>query len=83
MCTRDQGFRELFERSDLIHADGMPLIFAPRLKNQRSLPERVATTDLFHDVARLAEAEDVSFYLLGATDEIIKRAIMFARNIPD
>src|SRR5207245_744558 len=60
---------------DLIHADGAPLVFASRLTSGQSLPERVATTDLFHDVAQRAEDAGASFYLLGATSESIKRAV--------
>src|SRR5215203_5662411 len=47
MCARDPQLRRLFLSTDLIHADGMPLVFASRLKCRTPLPERVATTDLF------------------------------------
>ena len=77
MCARDSVVRELFEAADLIHADGTPLVFASRLRKVR-LPERVATTDLFHDVAERAPSVAATFYLLGATDEVIARA---AENI--
>src|SRR5689334_6126396 len=55
MCARDPALRELFLSADLLHADGMPLVFASHIKCASPLPERVATTDLFHDVAQLAE----------------------------
>ena len=73
MCARDSAVRELFEAADLIHADGTPLVFASRLRKVR-LPERVATTDLFHDVAERAPSVAATFYLLGATDAVIARA---------
>ena len=73
MCARDGAVRALFEAADLIHADGTPLVLASRLRNV-PLPERVATTDLFHDVAERAPAVDATFYLLGATDAVIARA---------
>jgi exopolysaccharide biosynthesis WecB/TagA/CpsF family protein len=78
MCARDRKLRDLFLSADLIHADGMPLVFASRLKSRTPLPERVATTDLFHDVARLADVRGATFYLLGATPEVIERAV---RNV--
>jgi UDP-N-acetyl-D-mannosaminuronic acid transferase (WecB/TagA/CpsF family) len=53
-------------------ADGTPLVFASRLRVR--LPERVATTDLFHDVAERAPSVAATFYLLGATDAVIARA---------
>jgi len=78
MAARDGMIRRLFLAADLIHADGMPLVFASRLKSPIALPERVATTDLFHDVARLAEVDGSSFYLLGAEAGVIEGAV---RNI--
>lgn len=80
MCARDRQLRELFLSADLIHADGMPLVLASRLKCPTPLPERVATTDLFHDIARLAEPRGASFYLLGATPEVIERAVRNVRS---
>jgi N-acetylglucosaminyldiphosphoundecaprenol N-acetyl-beta-D-mannosaminyltransferase len=75
LIARDRDARRLFLAADLIHADGMPLVFASRLRSPAPLPERVATTDLFHDVARLAEIEGASFYLLGAEAKVIDRAV--------
>lgn len=74
LCARDAHIRELFFSADLIHADGMPLVFASRVMGRRCLPERVATTDLFHDVAALAQAEGASCYLLGASAAVIDKA---------
>ena len=74
MCARNSAVRALFEAADLIHADGTPLVFASRMRADLPLPERVATTDLFHDVAARAPSVDATFYLLGATDEAIARA---------
>lgn len=56
----------LFSEADQILENGQPLVFASRWLCRDRLPERVATTDLFHDVARRAEREGISFYLLGA-----------------
>ena len=80
LVARDPDARRLFLASDLIHADGMPLVFASRLRSEVALPERVATTDLFHDVARLAEIEGGSFYLLGGEPRIIDRAVANVRE---
>jgi len=80
LCARDRNLRDLFLSADLIHADGMPLVFASRLKCRMALPERVATTDLFDDVAAIAETRGVSFYLLGAAGDVIERAARNVRN---
>ncbi|WP_421916852.1 WecB/TagA/CpsF family glycosyltransferase [Mesorhizobium sp.] len=65
----------LFGTADQIFADGQPLVFASRLLCSAHLPERVATTDLFHDVARLAEQQGATFYLLGATEAENNKAV--------
>jgi N-acetylglucosaminyldiphosphoundecaprenol N-acetyl-beta-D-mannosaminyltransferase len=67
--SADLKLRQLFLTADQIVADGQPLVIASRLFCPRPLPERVATTDLFHDVARRAEQNGSTFYLLGATQE--------------
>src|SRR4051794_28505815 len=54
MCANEEETHALFAAADLIHADGAPLVFASRLTPGQTLPERVATTDLFHDVAQRA-----------------------------
>jgi exopolysaccharide biosynthesis WecB/TagA/CpsF family protein len=81
MCAQHPTVRRQFLAADLIHADGMPLVFASRLLCKTPLPERVATTDLFHDVARIAPALGARFYLLGATTAVIERAAARARDL--
>ena len=67
-CAVDSAERELFMQADAIHADGMAHVFASRLHDAEGLPERVATSDLFYDVAAEAAARGASMYLLGATE---------------
>src|SRR3984893_3404149 len=81
MCAQDSHVRKLFMDADVVHADGMPLVFASQWLCHTPLPERVATTDLFHDVAKLAEARGTTFYLLGATDETIELAVRRASSL--
>lgn len=75
LCARDSEIRRLFYSADLIHADGTPMVLASRLLSAIPLPGRVATTDLFHDVAERAKRENVTFFFLGAAEDIIKRAV--------
>ena len=77
--SRDPAIAELFVTADQIVADGQPLVIASRLFCREALPERVATTDLFHDVAQLAEVDGVTFYLFGATAEQNATALAAAR----
>jgi N-acetylglucosaminyldiphosphoundecaprenol N-acetyl-beta-D-mannosaminyltransferase len=79
MRARDPEVRQLFEAADLIHAEGLPLVFASQFLCQTPLPERVATTDLFHDVAGRAQRAGTTFYFLGATDGTLRRAVRQSR----
>jgi N-acetylglucosaminyldiphosphoundecaprenol N-acetyl-beta-D-mannosaminyltransferase len=67
-CSTDPTTDRLFRAADLINADGQPLVTVSRFKSPRPLPERVATTDLFHVVARKAQAAGLTFYLFGADE---------------
>jgi N-acetylglucosaminyldiphosphoundecaprenol N-acetyl-beta-D-mannosaminyltransferase len=67
-CSTEPMTDRLFRLADLINADGQPLVAVSRLKSPLRLPERVATTDLFHVVARKAEEANLSFYMFGADE---------------
>lgn len=79
MCARDQDIRALFLGADAVYADSMPLVFASRLF-ATPLPERVATTDLFHDVAELAQERGGRFYFPGAGASVMEEAIRIVRR---
>jgi N-acetylglucosaminyldiphosphoundecaprenol N-acetyl-beta-D-mannosaminyltransferase len=81
MCARDPDIRDLFLSADLIHADGMPMVFVSRLFHTTPLPERVATTDLFHDVARVAIERGASIYLLGAAKAVMNQTVQRVRAL--
>ena len=67
-CSTEPMTDRLFRAADLINADGQPLVTVSRLKSRLPLPERVATTDLFHVVAARAEAAGLTFYMFGADE---------------
>lgn len=75
MCDRDPAIRDLFLAADVIHADGMPMVFASRLLTSHPLPERVATTDLVHDVMARSHRDGLRSFLFGARPEINAAAI--------
>ncbi len=75
LCGNDPEFLKLMLAADQIHADGMPMVLYSRLLSKNPLPERVATTDLVHAVARRAEQVGVSFYFLGAGEEVNAKAV--------
>jgi N-acetylglucosaminyldiphosphoundecaprenol N-acetyl-beta-D-mannosaminyltransferase len=75
LCSRDRKLAEMFQSADSINADGQPLVFLSRYLCANPLPERVATTDLFPVVARLAANAGVTFYMLGGSEEVNRKAV--------
>jgi N-acetylglucosaminyldiphosphoundecaprenol N-acetyl-beta-D-mannosaminyltransferase len=83
-CSTEPMTDRLFRAADLINADGQPLVTVSRLKSSKPLPERVATTDLFHIVARKAQAAGLTFYMFGADEAENEAAVANARKMyPD
>ncbi len=84
MCGSEPEFLDLMLAADQIHADGMPMVTYSKLFSANPLPERVATTDLVQAVAREAEAKGATFYLLGAKEEVNRKAVeMLKADYPD
>ena len=81
LCARKPAIRHLFMQADLIHADGMSLVFASQLFSQAPVPERVCTTDFFHDVARVGQERGARMFLLGATQLVIDEAARRAQTL--
>jgi N-acetylglucosaminyldiphosphoundecaprenol N-acetyl-beta-D-mannosaminyltransferase len=67
LCARQPAIRDLFLQTNLIHADGMSLVFASRMFCEMSLPERICTTDFFHDVAEVGRRRGARMFFLGGT----------------
>lgn len=81
LCASDSQVRALYDEADLISADGMPIVIASRYVCPVALPERVATTDAFHDAARRAVERDASFFIFGATEEVNAIAVARAQSL--
>lgn len=60
--------------SDLVGVDGMGVVFAARLLGIK-VPERVAGVDLMQEVIGLCAREGYRPYFLGATAEVLGRAL--------
>jgi exopolysaccharide biosynthesis WecB/TagA/CpsF family protein len=74
LCAHDREMAQLIRRADSINADGQPIVLLSRLLCRTPLPARVATTDLFPAVARLAGQSGATFYMLGASEEVNRAA---------
>lgn len=69
LAATDSAFAGVMAQADMVHADGMSVVFASRLFKRPRLPERIATTDFFHDAARAAMAANLKFFILGGSEE--------------
>jgi len=65
---REETLQHYFEEADLVLADGMPLVWASRLKGT-PLPARVAGSDLIWSVSMEAARRGRSVFVLGGTRE--------------
>src|ERR1700749_515395 len=79
-CSTEPMTDRLFRTADPINADGQPLVTVSRLTSPVRRPERVATTDLFHAVARKAEAAGLTFYMFGADEAENAAAVASVRE---
>jgi exopolysaccharide biosynthesis WecB/TagA/CpsF family protein len=69
LAGSDPAFAAAMSQADIIHADGMSVVVGSRIFAGRSIPERSATTDFFHDAALAAEKAKLSFFMLGGKEE--------------
>lgn len=68
LAGRSPKFMSVMTEADIVHADGMPVVLASKMTGA-PLPERIPTTDFFHDAARVAELNGLRFFMLGAKEE--------------
>ena len=81
--TRSVSFRNLVATSTLNVADGMPLVWASRIKG-KPLPGRVNGTDLMIDVCRAASLTGRSvFFLGGNAGSAEKTAASLQQDFPE
>lgn len=74
LAGRSAEFMKVMSQADIVHADGMPAVFASKM-TVAPLPERIPTTDFFHDAARVAAIEGLKFFMLGASDRQNRKAV--------
>ena len=81
LAAENDTFARAMRAADIIHADGMPVVVASRLLTKSPLPERVSTTDFFHDAAREAVNAGLKFYFLGAKEAQNAAAVAAAEKM--
>ena len=72
-ARHDISFRAMLANADLVVADGMPLIWASRLKGT-PLPERVAGSTMVNHLAEAASLHNRSIFLLGGEADAAQQA---------
>ncbi len=80
LAARDPDFAKAMAQADIVHADGMSVVFASRLLGADALPERIATTDFIFDACDAAERHGLSFYFLGGREEDNLRAVEWVKS---
>lgn len=84
LAGEDPAFRALMRQADIVHADGMSVVAASRLLTRTPLPERIATTDFFHDAAAAAVPAGLRFFMLGGSETQNAAAVVAVRRLyPD
>ena len=76
---RDERLRASIEGCELITADGQPIVWASRLLGD-PVPCRVAGIDLMEELLVRAALKGYSVYILGATPEVLERAVRRMRT---
>jgi N-acetylglucosaminyldiphosphoundecaprenol N-acetyl-beta-D-mannosaminyltransferase len=71
--AKQVGLRRLIQSADLVVADGMPLIWASRIRGE-PLPERVAGATLIRSMSFAAAKAGVPVFLLGGNEGVAERA---------
>jgi N-acetylglucosaminyldiphosphoundecaprenol N-acetyl-beta-D-mannosaminyltransferase len=72
---RDPAARDLVRGASLVVADGMPLVWASRLRGD-PLPERVAGASLIFTLSAAASGQGKAIYLLGGEPGVPERAVV-------
>jgi exopolysaccharide biosynthesis WecB/TagA/CpsF family protein len=67
VCAGDPLQMARLRKADLVSCDGQPIVAISRMLSSQGLHERVATTDLIHDICAYSETIDFTIFLLGST----------------
>lgn len=68
IADRDPDFRSAYRKADLVVADGAPVVWLSRIASRSAngpLPERVAGSDLFWELARVSSEHSLRLFFLG------------------
>ncbi len=76
----DKEFFEIYQKASLVIADGMPIVWASWILG-KPLKERVAGSDLFLPLCRLAAQKGYGVYFLGGEVGVAQKATANLKNL--
>jgi len=74
VAFNDREYKKLLNLSDIIHADGMSIIWASLFLG-RPLPERVNISDFSDKLFKKMIEKRINLYFLGSKEEVVRRAV--------
>jgi N-acetylglucosaminyldiphosphoundecaprenol N-acetyl-beta-D-mannosaminyltransferase len=83
IATRDEAFKAAYEGADLVVADGAPIVWLSKLaaSDERAiLPERVAGSDLFWELAKASSEAGIRLFFLGGLPGAAASAALIAEQ---
>ncbi|MDX9786763.1 MAG: WecB/TagA/CpsF family glycosyltransferase [Desulfobacterales bacterium] len=79
---KNQGFKAIINRCDIINADGMPIVWAARLLGT-PLSSRVAGVDLFQALIRVCDQKKYKPFFFGAEQWVVEHMVSaFQKQYP-
>lgn len=77
--AKDRELNAIYEKADMVTADGSGVVLAGKILGKK-IPERVAGADLAEELVKRSEKEGMTFYFLGATEDILEKAVKNMRH---
>lgn len=75
----DKEYQGILNKADLVYAGGQGVVWAARFLGC-SLPQRVNIIDFFDLLVKRMIEKGISIYLLGATEDVVKKAARELKN---
>lgn len=73
-AQKDEEFAKILPLSSLATPDSIGVILGGKLQ-KKPFKERIQGQKYFRKILELGEKEELTFYLLGGTDEVVKKAV--------
>lgn len=83
IVSRDEAFKAAYDGADLVVADGAPIVWLSKLAatdEQAILPERVAGSDLFWELAKASSETGIRLFFLGGVPGAAAKAALIAEK---